>query len=269
MLGSFNFFGKEIGYYPLMALIGALTAGVFCFITAKKRGLNEVKMVFLLLFSAIGIFLGGHILFGITNIGIFGAFLNVKDFSQFLYVFTTIFGGQVFYGGLIGGIIAGSVYAKATRLNNFADYTDIAAAAIPLFHCFGRIGCFLGGCCYGIESEFGFTFEHALIEQANGVNRFPVQLLEAGFNLALFLVLWQLLRKNKLKNHLLSLYLIVYPIGRFCFEFLRGDEYRGFLFGLSTSQIISILLIIGTVAYELYRKFFKKNKPETEAREAE
>ncbi|MGN0597863.1 MAG: hypothetical protein ACI4J1_11125 [Ruminiclostridium sp.] len=44
MLGSFNFFGKEIGYYPLMALIGALTAGVFCFITAKKRGLNEVKI---------------------------------------------------------------------------------------------------------------------------------------------------------------------------------------------------------------------------------
>ena len=262
MLGSFDLFGREIGYYTLMALIGALSAGAFCYLTAKKRGLNEVKITILLLFSTIGIFLGGHLVYGLTNTGLFPLFAKIQDFSQFMYVFSLIFGGQVFYGGLIGGIIAGAVYAKATRLDNFADYTDIAAAAIPLFHFFGRIGCFLGGCCYGIESEIGFTFEHAIVEQANGVNRFPVQLLEAAFNLALFFVLWRILCKNKLKNHLLSLYLIVYPIGRFFFEFLRGDEYRGFLFGLSTSQIISVLLIIGTVTYELYGKFFKKDSME-------
>ena len=86
------------------------------------------------------------------------------------------------------------------------------------------------------------------------MNRFPVQLFEAGFNLVLFLVLWLLLSKNRLKTHLLSVYLIAYPIGRFGFEFLRGDEYRGFLFGLSTSQFISILMIAGTVGYEIYRK---------------
>ena len=45
-----------------------------------------------------------------------------------------------------------------------------------------------------------------------------------------------------MKSKLLGLYLVIYPIGRFIFEFFRGDEYRGFIFGLSTSQFISIIL---------------------------
>ena len=261
MYPTIEIFGKTIGTYTLLALIGGLLAGFFSMRTAKKRGYDDNDMLVTVLWGALGALIGGHLLYGVTNSQYIYLLFSAASFEEFINNAVTIFGGSVFYGGLLGGLIAGYIYMSKKKLD-IGGFSDIAAPTISLFHCFGRIGCFLGGCCYGIESEFGFTFEHALIEQANGVNRFPVQLLEASFNLALFFVLWQLLRKNKLKNHLLSVYLVVYPIGRFCFEFLRGDEYRGFLFGLSTSQIISILLIIGTVIIELYRKFFKKDSME-------
>ncbi|MCQ4021408.1 MULTISPECIES: prolipoprotein diacylglyceryl transferase [unclassified Ruminococcus] len=249
MIGSFTLFGKEIGTYGVAAIIGILATGCFAYIKAMRNRLDEVRMVFMLLFSAIGVFVGGHILYGITNIQYIGLLFQAKNFTQWLNIAGMLFGGQVFYGGLLGGIAAAIIYAKATKLENLGGYADIMAAGVPLFHTFGRIGCFLGGCCYGIESSFGFTFHNSLIESANGVNRFPVQLFEAGFNLILFFVMWALLNKGILKNKLFFLYLAVYSAGRFVLEFFRGDSYRGFLFGLSTSQIIALMIIATVLIY--------------------
>ena len=251
MIGTFTLFGKEISAYAVAAIIGLLLAGCFAYNKARKNGLDEIRMIFMLLFSAIGVLIGGHLLYGITNIQYIGYLFKAKDFTEFINIFGLIFGGQVFYGGLLGGIAAGVIYAKATKLERLGGYADIMAAGVPLFHVFGRIGCFLGGCCYGIESSFGFTFHNSLIESANGVNRFPVQLFEAGFNLILFLAMWKLLNKGILKNRLFLLYLAVYSAGRFILEFFRGDSYRGFLFGLSTSQIIAVILISAVSVYTL------------------
>ena len=259
MLGSFNLFGKEYGYYAVLALVGVLVAGAYSFVKAKKSGLNEVKITFLLLFSALGVLAGGHLLYGITNIGNFYLLGTAGDCIEFCMIAGLLFGGQVFYGGLLGGIAAGAIYAKVTKLERFGEYADIVAAAVPLFHFFGRIGCFLGGCCYGIESDFGFTFHHSLVEAANGVNRFPVQLFEAGFNLLLFVFILTLLNKKKLRNRLFFLYLFIYAIGRFILEYFRGDSYRGFLFGLSTSQIISLMILVVVSVYSVVQ-FRKNNK---------
>ena len=154
-----------------------------------------------------------------------------------------IFGGSVFYGGLLGGLLSGLIVIKAKKMN-LKFTTDFLTPIIPLFHTFGRIGCFLSGCCYGVKSKIGFTYKHSLIESANGVNRFPIQLVEASFNLLLFILIYYLFRKGKIKGKLLYLYLILYSIIRFALEFFRGDSYRGFLLHLSTSQIISILIFL-------------------------
>ena len=92
----------------------------------------------------------------------------------------TIWGGSVFYGGLLGGILAGAVYLrrKGRPLDLWASLT---APAIPLFHVFGRVGCFLGGCCYGLPSAWGFVYRYSPVAEANGVSRFPVQLVEAAW----------------------------------------------------------------------------------------
>lgn len=242
-----NLFGKDISTYSIMALIGALASGYIACKITKEKGYDDNKTIVLLLISTVGVFFGGHILYGITNINKLYLFIihigNTPDFDTFFAAVADIFGGSVFYGGLIGGIIAGYIYIKKKKLP-LTVFSDIGAIIIPLFHFFGRIGCFLVGCCYGVESRIGFTYTHSLSETANHVNRFPIQLVEASYNLCLFILLFTLYKKNKMQGKILGLYLVLYPIGRFIFEFFRGDEYRGFLFGLSTSQIISILLFI-------------------------
>jgi phosphatidylglycerol:prolipoprotein diacylglycerol transferase len=243
MFPYFTLFGRVIGLYPIMALCGVFAAGIYVCSVCKKEGRDDNDGILFLLVAAIGVFIGGHLLYALVNFQEIVALANgVRDVSwgYAVHSLMNVFGGSVFYGGLIGGMAAGFMYLKKHREKSYL--VDIAAPAIPLFHFFGRIGCFLGGCCFGIESVFGFTFHDAIVEEANGVNRFPVQLLEAMFNLCLFAFLDCLRRKRVCNDKLLYAYLLLYSVGRFFIEFIRGDEYRGRLFFLSTSQIISIAL---------------------------
>lgn len=249
MFPTFELFGKTIGTYMVTALLGVFAAGIFSCRAAKKRGHDENNMIVLLLVSCIGVLLGSHVLFALTNWNALLVFFThlpeIIAAGELVDSFLAVFGGSVFYGGLLGGMAAGFLYARCGKKKlDLAAYTDMIAPAVPLFHMFGRIGCFLGGCCYGVESDFGIVFEHSLVEAANGVRRFPVQLVEAGFNLVLFVVLAWLLKKGICRGKLFLLYLLSYSAGRFVLEFWRGDAYRGFLFGMSTSQWISILLFV-------------------------
>lgn len=249
MFPTFELFGKTIGTYMVTALLGVFAAGLFSCRAAKKRGHDENNMIVLLLVSCIGVLLGSHVLFALTNWNALLVFFThlpeIIAAGELVDSFLAVFGGSVFYGGLLGGMAAGFLYARCGKKKlDLAAYTDMIAPAVPLFHMFGRIGCFLGGCCYGVESDFGIVFEHSLVEAANGVRRFPIQLVEAGFNLLLFVVLAWLLKKGLCKGKLFLLYLLAYSAGRFVLEFWRGDAYRGFLFGVSTSQWISVLLFV-------------------------
>lgn len=249
MFPGFTLFGKFISMYLVTAVIGIFTAAPFAAIQYKKRGGDDIDMIFVMLFAGLGTFFGMHILYGITQLNYFGILLEATDLLDFINRFASLFGGAVFYGGLIGGIVAGGIYVKRKKLPA-GNIADCAAPAIALFHGWGRIGCFLCGCCYGVESDIGFVYEHSLSEAANHVRRFPVQLVEACFEFVLFAVLWLLLKRCICRARLLSLYLIIYPCGRFVLEFFRGDEIRGFFLGLSTSQLISIIVLaVGLVSF--------------------
>ncbi len=245
-------FGRPIGTYALSSVAGILLAGWYACWAARRRGVDDNEIIVLLLVSAVGILLGSHVLYALTNLPALlrylsaSANLSLGDWFRGLLPYV---GGAVFYGGLLGGLAAGALYLRIRRLP-FAAYADIAAPAIPLFHAFGRIGCFLGGCCYGIPWEGGITYTRALSPEANGVARFPVQLLESALLFALFFLLAALFRRGALRGKLLALYLAVYAVLRFLLEFLRGDAIRGVYFGLSTSQWISlaILLALGVAA---------------------
>ena len=211
---------------------------------AKKFDYDYSELIIFLLFVSIGVIAGSHLLYTVVNynniIYISGNIKKINTFEKLFNVLNYLFGGSVFYGGLLGGLIAGHIVSK----NKYRKFFDISIASIPLFHFFGRIGCFLGGCCYGIENNIGFIYTKNPIIEANGVKRFPVQILEAIFDLALFFLLNHLLQHKKIKSSLLSVYLSIYAAGRFFIEFFRGDTYRGIWFSLSTSQIISILIIL-------------------------
>ncbi|MDD2418801.1 MAG: prolipoprotein diacylglyceryl transferase [Oscillospiraceae bacterium] len=258
-------FGRDIATYSLIAIAGMLISGTFVCVSAKNRGLDDVKITVALLISGIGVLVGGHILYGITNFNKLVFFISnlkkVNSITLFLGCIYEIFGGSVFYGGIFGGLLFGFIYLKKVNMNSPVIY-DIIACAIPLMHTFGRIGCFLGGCCYGVESEFGFVYHYSLIESENHVRRFPVQLFEALLNLILFLVLYLFLKRGSFKGKLLYIYLIIYPIIRFLLEFLRGDEIRGSIWGLSTSQIISVGVLI-IVLLSMVKQKVNRNKHKT------
>lgn len=263
MFPGIDLFGRYISSYALMALVGVFTACPFAISTLKKKTGDGYPMLAMLLFAAIGVFTGGGIVYGLTNIDKWYLLFNAKDFAEWWESAKLIFGGSVFYGGLFGGMIASVIVIK--RRGYQSDLmTDIAAPAVALFHGFGRIGCFLGGCCYGVEVPWGITFTHSLNESANGVPRMPVQLFESGYEFLLFFLLWTLLKKDRFKGRLFSLYLVLYGIFRFIIEYFRGDAYRGFIFGISTSQFISIFAVIGGAIFFIYRTMFKKHSEEND-----
>lgn len=250
MFPSFNLFGKEIYTYGLMVGVGILFCYLLFRFTSKKREkIDKTIMIIMGLWAALGAVIGAHIMYGIANYQKLGYVLTHLDklfesFDKFILYVTDIFGGMVFYGGLIGAVAAAYIYLKVKKYDA-GNYGDVLAPCIPLFHAFGRIGCFLGGCCYGIESEFGFTFTHSLSPLANGVNRFPVQLLESFVNLIITAILVYLLLRPVKKGAVFWSYGLIYPVCRFSLEFLRGDvQERGFMGPFSTSQWVSIILFI-------------------------
>lgn len=258
MFPSINILNKTISMYNIMALIGIFVGLIYVIKICKRKSIDDSDVIATLMIGFIGVFIGGHILYAITRIDLIILFIQkinkITSFSILIDCLREIFGGSVFYGGLIGGMITSTIYIKKKKLN-IPLMSDLCAPVIPLFHFFGRIGCFLVGCCYGIESKIGFTYKHALIDLANNVKRFPIQLVESSYNLILFIILYNLYKKDKLRGKLIYLYLILYSIARFIFEFFRGDSYRGFLFGLSTSQIISVFVLI----FGIYFLSKKKN----------
>lgn len=235
----------ELPLYGLLAIFGMIVAVSSAVYLSPRCGLPRQDVVFSSVYVMIGIIIGAKLLYFITvlpNIIRHADLIPQNPWAMLIYGFA----GFVFYGGLIGGAIGMVIYCKQFHIA-LGPIMNVAAPSIPLMHAFGRIGCFLGGCCYGIEYHGPLSVHFPVNESAPGIEafpRFPVQLVEAIVEFLLFALLFYLVKKNKLKEGQgLGIYLILYPIARFILEFLRGDEHRGFLWIFSTSQWISLLLL--------------------------
>ena len=169
--------------------------------------------------------------------------------------------GFVFYGGLIGALIMVWIYTHAFKLS-FWKMSDRLIIGAPLIHAIGRLGCFFAGCCHGraSDSACAVTF-HPDSVAPQGQSFLPTQLFESGANLLIFIILFVYSRRSPADRKLLGLYLMLYAVARFVLEFFRGDLDRGFLFSLSTSQWISIVLLpVGLVL--IFVRFTAKKKEE-------
>ena len=216
--------------YTVLALLGAFCSVVLVFVRLERYEIDFDLFVKLIFLCAVGGFCGSKLLFAITRIP-----WLISNFSLYNLIMLLPQSGLVFYGGLFGVLITIAIYTHQDTSLKKRAYM-LCSPAIPLFHYFGRIGCFLTGCCYGKE----YTIPHyfGIIE----IDRIPVQLIEALAEFVLFIVLL-LIEKIKPKANLLQIYLMSYAVIRFLTEFLRGDDIRGHWLGLSTSQWISIFII--------------------------
>lgn len=257
MIPNFTILGKTFSAYMIVATIGVLVLLFSMRRISRKKGMDELSVQNAILVSFIGVVVGSHLLCGIGNtILIIKNHIEITSFKEYI---VNAFSGAIFYGGLFGALIASYIFVRIKKLK-VGEYADIAAMSIPLFHFFGRIGCFLSGCCYGIESKIGFVYHYSIAPDANEVCRFPIQLVEAAFNICLFFVIYRFFQNDKYKNKLLYIYLISYAIARFIIEFFRGDEYRGYVGPLSLSQFISVLIIVTVFSFILIKKHRAKKE---------
>lgn len=245
----------SIPSYGLMALIGFAAAVILFTHTAKIYQIPFSDALYACIYGFVGLMIGAKLVFFITTVPKF-----ISNFDVFLkYPWDSLlymFGGWVFYGGLIGAAAGVMIYCKQFHMDQWS-YGDAFAPVIPFFHVFGRIGCHLAGCCYGKEYDGPLAVVFPLSEytvHSAGVARFPTQLTEVCFNFILFLALYFYIKKRPKPGRPLGIYLSSYGILRFILEFFRGDIERGGILGLSTSQWISLallplgcLLIVGIV----------------------
>lgn len=129
---------------------------------------------------------------------------------------------------------------------------------LPIAHGFGRIGCYLTGCCYGIPYNGILSVNYTCsLYVPHNLSLFPVQLLEACLNFILAIILITALLKKGCSIYYFYIYLISYASFRFLLEFLRYDYLeRGVSFCLSPSQIISLIIIIAILAWLIFKKYF-------------
>jgi phosphatidylglycerol:prolipoprotein diacylglycerol transferase len=166
-------------------------------------------------------------------------------------VFAVQKGGLVYYGGLIGGGLAAYFWMRRQKLAVWR-LADCLAPGLALGQAFGRVGCFLNGCCYGrVDAEHGVVFP-GLDEQP----RLPVQLYESAFALGLAALLAWFKPRRAYPGQAFALYLLLYGLGRFGLESLRGDAERGTLISasLSPGQWLSLGCIAFAAAFHLLHR---------------
>ena len=180
--------------------------------------------------------------------------------SDPLEIFKIWNGGLVFYGGFIFALITALAYMFKKQMNVWQT-ADILAPVVPLGQFFGRIGCFLAGCCFGkvCDLPWAVTFAHPESLAPTGIPLHPSQLYHAAGNLMIFLFLW-CYRKHKVYNgQLLWLYVTIYGAVRAFLEIFRGD-FRGHVFFnvFSISQVVGgCMAVLGIVMMIILGK---KNK---------
>lgn len=237
--------------YGLMIGLGFVLAVLIGGYRTKKLGLSEEDFTNIAICLLIFGWTGGKILFILVNI------------KQFLVSPLSLLGseGFVVYGGIITGILSIYIYCRTKKLS-FLSYMDMMAPAVAINQGLGRVGCFMAGCCYGkpTDSRFGVVFPDGCLAPA-GIRLIPTQLISAAFDIAMAVFLILITRKVKYRGMISGIYLMLYGVGRFIIEMFRDDIDRGMIGFLTTSQFISVFMVIFATGY-LY--FIYKNKPATD-----
>lgn len=179
--------------------------------------------------------------------------LNGPYFAQHLgEVFAIWTGGMTFYGGLFGGLAAGLLACRAKNVLP-GDMADLAAVSFPIGYFWGRVGCFLNGCCYGGHCDISWlAVQFHLPNGALTPPSHPAQLYSALASLLMYAALLPLERSRGFRGQLILAYAFLYGIYRFLVEFVREGVTADTtaLLGLTQGQIASLALSL--VAAALY-----------------
>lgn len=243
---AFTLFGKSIHFYGVCIAIGFICATLAMLYKRKRAGMTADQIFDLAMLALFTGILGARLLHVIQN---------WDSNSGLLWIIRIDQGGLVFYGGFILAITSVCIYARRKKIS-IPALLDVTSPAIAIGHAFGRLGCFLQGCCFGKVAPQGTWgavrfpyYPESSIEAKmylpDGMTRalYPTQIWESAANLILCAVLLILCKKFRRPGQIAGIYLITYAVIRFILEFFRGDNPE-LLLGLTTSQSIALFLMI-------------------------
>jgi len=249
----FEIGGVTIYSYGFLIALGAIAGVAYMAVRGKKEvGLtfDQANNLFLLIFLAA--IVGGKV------------FLFFEDPSAYLQNPQRLFTGRgfVFYGSFLFAVPTMLWFFRRHKLHPY-KMLDVMAITTCLVHMFGRLGCFMAGCCYGkpTDSFSGVIFsDPACYAEPKGVALHPTQLYEAGLVFMIMILLFYLRDRRTFYGQLFLIYLMAYATGRMVLEIFRGDDVRGYIVEnyISHSQLIA-LVILATVAY-LYSRLSRQNQ---------
>ncbi|MHC4453180.1 MAG: prolipoprotein diacylglyceryl transferase [Planctomycetota bacterium] len=275
------FIGKLIPVYAygFMMMLGFLVALYIARMRAKSEGISPERITDLGIYTILAGIGGGRLFYVIQNFGVY------KD--NLIDILKIYQGGLVFYGGLIAAIIAIMFILRIKKLPVLKTL-DIIALSLALGLVFGRIGCFLNGCCWGdvcnpnllwavqfprtldahnmIDGSPAFLYhlEGGLVNLSDKYSLpvHPTQLYSSLGNLAIFFILNAFFKYRRRDGEITMLFCILYPVMRFCMEILRADNPPLFD-GLTISQNIGILIFIVAVTLFIIGRVKLRDKNNT------
>ncbi|HKO14986.1 MAG TPA: prolipoprotein diacylglyceryl transferase family protein [Gemmatimonadaceae bacterium] len=191
-------------------------------------------------------------------------------------------GGFVFWGGLIGGILAVMLVIWRKKIPMLRIF-DVAAPALAAAYAVGRTGCWAVGDDYGkpwpggwlavqfpqgappstvyyMSHDFGVRFP-ATMDPNTVVAVYPTQLLEVLLALVMFFILWRLRDHRHAVGWLFGLYCVLAGVERFVVEFYRAKDDRLLYGGLTLAQLIAILFVVFGGAWMWARREVTARKP--------
>ena len=246
-----------INSYGLMLAL-AFIVGLFLAIKkAEKKGIDSniiVNLAFIVMISAI---IGSRL---------FYVLFHLEEFKgRWVYTFLPIqpdgsigLGGLIFLGGFLGALLSGGIYLYKKKIS-FLKVVDSVAPSLAIGLFFGRIGCFLNGCCFGkaCDLPWAVTFPpHSPAGyQMGNIAIHPTQLYSSAYGLLIFIILMLLDKKVHYDGFLFGVFLVLYGVSRFTVDFYRFYETQMFLIdGIEFNQLVSLLLVIGGIVLLLVLK---------------
>jgi phosphatidylglycerol:prolipoprotein diacylglycerol transferase len=243
-IGSFTIYS-----YGFFILLGVIVAYIFFWKNSRKYGLSSDKVSEMFLWCVVGVFGGGKLFFFFED--------PVHYWSDPGDFFDNFGSGFVFYGSFIATVPILIWWFKKNKLPVWEMF-DLIGIGGAFVHAFGKIGCFMAGCCHGkvCPKGSGVVFNNPKTSaEPIGVELYPVQLWDAGIIfLAIVCMLW-LKKRKQFAGQLFLVYGLWYAVGRYITEYYRGDVERGFLFNgaLSHSQFLAIIVFLVCLVVYIWR----------------
>jgi phosphatidylglycerol:prolipoprotein diacylglycerol transferase len=272
------FGGVSIHGFGAMLVLAFLSSTVLAWWRAKREHLDSDVIVDMAFWICLSGMVGARLLYCYEYWG--HEIKGLWDVVQYWK------GGIVFYGGIVGGMIAFFIYRRL-RPFPLRPYMDVIAPSLAVGTLFGRLGCFLNGCCYGDTCQLPWAVAFPALSppwihhRALGMIApdalyslpiHPTQIYAAIDGLVLLLLLSAYFPLRTRDGEVIALAMVVYPITRFLIEFLRNDEGAYFA-GLTISQNISVVLFVSGVAFWVWLRLqpsvlYRDLHPSRSARDA-